>query len=180
MTSTVTMSWLWTCALLAGCIAATHAHADQLPAVAISVFVGAPLRDGFVDTTKDVQDSIADLSKRLKDVKGLKIVTRQAGPAVTITIVTRGVGSEPWGQRLSYQEFYRGADVSSIPIAVNTWWVTAVLDVNASHYRKEFVGAYTHPPGLGYYGGAWTECAKRLADDVTTWVEANRARLLAP
>lgn len=176
----VTRSWCRTGALLVCCLAAPHAHADQLPPVAISVFVGAPLRDGFIDTTKDVQDSIADLSKRLRDVKGLKLVTRQAGPAVTVTIVTRGVGSEPWGQRLNYQEFFRGAELSSTPIALTTWWVTAVLDVNASQYRKEFVGAYTHPPGLGYYGGAWTECAKRLADNVTTWIDANRGRLVTP
>lgn len=165
--------------LLVCCLIASNADAGQSPAVPISVFIGAPTRGRFIDTTKEVQDSISDLRGRLSGTKGISLVYRPEGATITITVVARGVGSEPWGQRLSYQEFYKGAELSSTPITLTTWWVNAVLDVNPSQYRKEFVGTYTHPPGLAYYGGAWTECAKRLSKDVEAWILANRDRLFS-
>lgn len=96
-----------------------------------------------------------------------------------VTIVARGVGSEPWGHRLEYQEYYRGAELINTPIALTTWWVAAVLDVDAASYRKEFVGSYTQPPNLAYYGGAWSDCARELAKNIKTWIQVNKERLKA-
>jgi hypothetical protein len=85
--------------------AATNATA-QIPA--IKLFIGAPTRGEFVDTTKDVQDAIKDLRGRLNSVKGVTIVSDSHEADLILTVVARGVGSEPYGQVLSYQEFYKG------------------------------------------------------------------------
>ena len=153
---------------------ATHAQSESGKA---TVFVGAPVRGEFVDTSKEIQDSIKDLMSRLRGAKGLTLVPRREDANIVVTVVARGVGSEPYGQRLAYQQYYNNAELTSMPISLNTWWVAAVLEVGT--YRKEFVGAYTHPPNLAYYGGAWGECAKRLGNDIKTWAEANGQQLRA-
>jgi hypothetical protein len=147
-------------------------------ATRVTVFVGAASRDGFVDATKDVVDSIKDLSKRLGS-KDVVIVTQREDADIAVTVIARGVGSEPWGQRLSYQQFYQGAELASVPVTLNTWWVAVVLEVDRAGYRKEFVGTYTHPPGMAYYGGAWIACAKQLSKNLEVWIDTNRARVTA-
>jgi hypothetical protein len=146
----------------------------------IKLFVGAPLKGGFVDASKEILDSTKDVQGRLRGTKGVLLVARPADADLVLTIVARGVGSDPYGQRLVYQEHYGGADLVSLPISLNTWWVAAVLEVRNADYRKEFVGIYTHPPGVAYVGGAWRECGSRLAKDLKVWLEANADRLRNP
>lgn len=145
----------------------------------ILVFVGAAERDGFIDTSKGIQDSIGDLDGQLRQVKGIAFVPREQAADVTVFVASRGIGSEPWGERVTSQRLYAGAVLAETPIVLNTWWVNAILVVTKTGYRKEFVGAYAHPPGLAYFGGGWTECAKRLGNDIGSWINANRDRLKA-
>lgn len=146
----------------------------------IKLYVGAAMEGRFVNTDKSVQDSIKDIVGRLRDTKGLLVVVPNREDAdALLLIMARGVGSEPYGQRLSLQERYRGAELTSMPISLSTWWVSTLLEIPSADYRKEFVGAYTHPPGLDYYGGAWRECGSRVAKDLRVWMEANRAEVLA-
>jgi hypothetical protein len=145
----------------------------------LTLFLGAATQGEFVDTSKDVEDSIKDLAKKMRGIKGLVLVKDRAQADLVLTVVSRGIGSEPYGQRLALRDTYSGTELTSQPISMNTWWVATVLEVPAAGYRKEFVGAYTHPPGLDYYGGAWTECASRLSKNLKVWLDANAERVRA-
>lgn len=146
----------------------------------VKLYIGAATQGRFVNIDKSVQDSIKDITGKLRDTKGLLVVVPKREDAdLVLVIAARGQGSEPYGQRLSLQETYRGAEVVNMPISLNTWWVSTLLEVPTADYRREFLGTYTHPPGLDYYGGAWTECASRIAKDLKTWVEANKTEVLA-
>jgi len=138
-----------------------------------TVYLSAPTRDGFVDTSKDIQDSIKDIRGRLASMKEFQIVDSREKADVVLTVVTRGVGSQAYGQRLSYTEYYNNAVLTSLPVVANTYWVATVMEVGS--YRKEFSGAYTHQ--YAYSMGAWGECAKQLANDVRAWAKANASQL---
>ena len=45
----------------------------------VSVFVSAPMRDGFVDTNKDIQDSINDIRSRLSSMKEFRLASTREG-----------------------------------------------------------------------------------------------------
>ena len=48
-----------------------------------------------------VEDSIKDLGSRLKGTPGIALVESREKADVGVTVVARGVGSEPYGQRLA-------------------------------------------------------------------------------
>ena len=132
------------------------------------------MRDGFFDTNKEIQGSVKDLRRKLSGMKKLfRLVDVREGADIVVTVVTRGVGSETYGERLSYTEYYNNAVLTSAPIVANTFWVAAVMEVGT--YRKEFTGAYTHE--YKYSMGAWGECAKKIAKDLKSWVVANLGQI---
>ncbi|PYR75654.1 MAG: hypothetical protein DMF86_14740 [Acidobacteria bacterium] len=142
----------------------------------IVVFVSAPLRDGFVDTNKDIQDSIKDVRSELERKKDVIIVDDPSHADVLLTIVTRGIGTQHWGERTNvYHGYYSGTDITTTPIMANTFWVSAVL--KAGTYQREIVGTQTQESA--YSLGAWTTCAERIAKDLRAWVTANATQLRA-
>jgi hypothetical protein len=150
------------------CVSLVPAQADR-----VSVYVSAPMRGGFADTNKDTEDSIKDVRDRLSGMKEFVVVDSRQNADIILTVVTRGVGSATFGQRLSYSQYYKGADLTSTPIVANTFWVTTMMQVG--EYRKEFVGAHTQESQ--YSVGAWTECAKQVADNLKSWALANAEQL---
>ena len=120
----------------------------------VSVYVSAPIRDGFVDTDKETQDSIKDFRGKLSGMKEFRIVETREAADLVITIVTRGVGSETYGQRLNYSEYsgryYKNAQLTNTPIVAQTLWVSAVMEIGG--YRKELWaprGTYQECVGAG-------------------------------
>ena len=140
-----------------------------------SVYVSAPMRDGFADTSKPVQDSIKDINNRIKNTKELTVAERREGADIVLTVVTRGVGSQAFGERLTYTQYYRSAEVISTQMFANTWWVSTMMEVGS--YKKEFLGAYTNTSSSSM--GAWGECAKQVTNNVKAWTTANAEQLLA-
>src|SRR5690349_16839217 len=69
------------------------------------VYVSAPMREGFVDTGKDIQDSVKDVRSHLSTMKEFRIVESPSDADLVLTVVMRGVGSESYGQRISYSEY---------------------------------------------------------------------------
>ena len=149
----------------------------QTPADArIGVYVTAPMRDGFVDTGKDVQDSVKDVRNKIGDTKELRLVNQAADADVILTVVTRGIGSQAYGVRTNvYSGYYTGTEVSTQPIVANTFWISTVLQ--AGTYRKEFTGTHTQASAASL--GAWTDIAGRIAKEVKAWVSANAEQLRA-
>ena len=64
-----------------------------------TVYLSAPSRDGFADTNKDIEDSIRDIAKRLDDMKEMQSVDSPERADIVLTVVTRGVGSQAFGER---------------------------------------------------------------------------------
>lgn len=135
----------------------------------VLVYVSAPIRDGFIDTNQEIQNSVKDLRGKLSGMKQLQLVDVPEGADIVVTVVARGVGSETYGERLSYAEYYNKAVLTTVPIWDNTFWVTAVMEVGT--YKREFTGDVTHE--YKYSGGAWGNCAKQIAKDLKSWVVAN-------
>ncbi len=64
----------------------------------VLVYVSAPLKDGFVDTNKDIQDSVKDLQGRLsKKKKVFRLVESRASADIVVTILMRDVGAHTYG-----------------------------------------------------------------------------------
>jgi hypothetical protein len=141
----------------------------------ITVFVSAPIRNGFVDTTKEIQDSVNNVHGKISHMKEFQLVDQGDEADVVLTIVSRGVGSASYGQRLTYTEgYYSGATLESAPMVANTYWVSAIMGVG--QYRKEFLGHYTHQYTTSM--GAWTLCADQIAKDFRSWAKANYGQLM--
>ena len=137
----------------------------------VTIFVSAPTRQGFVDTTKDIQDSVKDVSSRLSHMKQFQVVEKRDGADIVLTVVARGIGSVSYGQRVDFTDYYGHAVLTSVPIVSDTYWVSTIMDVGA--YRKEFLGSYNKGPNLG----AWGLCADRIAKDIRSWAAANAEQL---
>ena len=142
---------------------------------AVTVFVSAPMRDGFVDTDKNISDSVNDVRSRISKSKDMIAVDRPEIADVTLVVTLRGIGSESYGQRVSVRVTYRGADLDTTPLVANTFWVSSVLQVGT--YRKEFLGTRTQSSAQSL--GAWGLCADELVKNLGAWVSANRANIAA-
>ena len=91
---------------------------------------------------------------------------------IVLIVVSRGVGSATYGQRVDYSEYYGSAALTSVPLVANSYWVSTVMQVG--QYRKEFVGTYTTTWDLG---GNWYQCADQVAKSVRSWTKANATQL---
>lgn len=155
--------------------------AVQAPAsdAQIGVYITAPTRGGFVDTGKDIQDSVKDIRDEMKGMKTLRVVDRPEDADVVLTVVMRGVGSEAFATRTEVNvSQYRGSEQASTTtgsVYANTWWLSSVIQ--AGQYRKEFVGSETNTSRSSM--GAWRNVAKRTAKEVEAWAVANAAQLRA-
>lgn len=150
---------------------------QALPAVndaRVSIYLTAPMRDGFADTTKDIQDSIADIEKNLRKKKDIRIADRADDADVVLVVVARGVGVDAYGSRTTARDTrYSGVVVENTPMMANTFWVSTVLEVGT--YRKEFVGRHTQESAASL--GAWSTVADDLAKQVDAWTTTNAAQI---
>ena len=142
----------------------------------IAVYVTAPMRDGFVDTSKGVEDSIKDINKNLAKKKGIRVADAADGADVILVVADRGIGVDAYGSRTTARDTrYSGVVVESAPMVANTFWVSTVLQ--AGTYRKEFVGRHTQESAASL--GAWSTVADDLAKQVDAWTTANAAQIRA-
>lgn len=135
----------------------------------VTVFVSAPTRNGFVDTTKDIQDSVKDVRTRLKHMKQFLVTDERDGADIVLTVVARGVGSRAYGQRITYKEYFDGATLTREPMVAKTSWVSAIMEVGP--YRKEFLGLTNQELA------PWFDCADQIAKNLRSWALANAAQM---
>jgi hypothetical protein len=158
----------------------TTAEANAATNLRFSVFISAPQRDGFFDTTKDIQDSIKNLRDKLskeKDVN-LTITDDRKNADVILTVVQRGKGNQAYGRRVEFQEYYGGASLEQVPMIATSYWVSTMMQVGT--YKKEFTGVQTQDDGAGssltgatFTMGAWSKCAGLIAVNIGSWTRTN-------
>jgi hypothetical protein len=143
----------------------------------LAVYVSAPERDGYQDTSKAIQDSVNDLTRSLRKSQDLSldVVDNKGQANVILTVVKRGHGVTEYGQRTTFDRYYGHAEISTVPITASTYWVSAVLE--SGTYKKEFTGTQVNNGNSGITYGAWSNCANQIARNVTSWMAANEARL---
>jgi hypothetical protein len=137
----------------------------------VSIYISAPMRNGFLDSNRSTQDSIKDISNQLYRKKGIKIIDEREKADIVLTVVSRGIGSEEYGKRLDYKEHFNATELSSAPIIYNTAWISAVLQ--AGEYKRELIGTDIRIPGDTIE--LWRNCAKEIAGNVVAWIKANSA-----
>ena len=161
----------WALALLALFIAAESAAADK---AVVTVSIEAPIGpDGAIWATKPISDSVKDLQKQLRRDKRLRIVAATAAPTIRITVLGRGVGSAPAGTFVTESATHSGIAVMALPMTRLDHWVHAEVLIGGVSWNM--VGTYSAV--AGNHAGAWTQCAKFIAEDVGAWVDANAIRL---
>jgi hypothetical protein len=151
--------------------------------------VSAPRsQGGFVDTSKDVRDSIKDIEKRLRGKSGITIDC-VGHPDLRVLVLARGVGSQSLGYVGGFAADSSGAAGGFTERRGQGMWVAAALyapDGDQYVEVKRLVGAHSYeasnvvnPYGnLGAIGG-WGDCAKQIANDTAEWITANREELIA-
>jgi len=152
----------------------TTAEATAETNLRFTVFVSAPQRDGFFDTTKDIQDSIKDIRDRLSKEKNviLTITDDRKRADVILTVVRRGIGNETYGRRVEFVDYYGGASLQQSPMIATTFWVSTMMQVGA--YKKEFTGAQTQDQqGSPLTYGAWGKCANQIVSNISSWTKTN-------
>jgi hypothetical protein len=128
----------------------------------VPVFVKtAANADGFTDPSKDRQDSVKDLVKKLKDSKLVRSVNSAEEAVVTLEVLGR--------------ETKREANINTALFGQkqNKSYVTVRLSVG--EYSAEFTGESGSKGVLKGYGDAAGKVVKQLDE----WVTANRERLAA-
>src|ERR1041384_1827364 len=141
------LRWLACLALLIVLVSATPALAQAGKSATTSgftLFISAPQRDGFFDTSKDIQDSIKDIKNVIAKQKNgpVRVIEDRAKADIILTVVERGVGAQSYGQRVSFKSYYGGTALENTPIVASTFWVSTVMQVGK--YKKEFTGKYTN------------------------------------
>jgi hypothetical protein len=139
----------------------------------VLVWVTAPMRDGFVDTSREIQDSVNDIRKALEDEKTLEVAEGPKTADLLLTVVARGTGSQLYGERTQMTHYYGSTQIESLPVVANTRWISTVMEIGT--YKKEFAAAYTNASTSSM--GAWTDDAKNIVKDLRAWVSANDANI---
>ena len=138
--------------------AATTAYANPPK---VSIYVGPQTRDGFIDVDKGVIDTIKDIKNELLDKKQFQVVAKKEEATLILEVLSRGATSSYGGGAATMPI---GTTMFTIPIG--TIGLATMLHVG--EYEKPFVFENC---------GTWRHCARLIADDIETWVDANRAAL---
>jgi hypothetical protein len=124
--------------------------ADKIPIVVKSAATGA----GFTDPSKDRQDSVKDLVKRLKDSDVVRVVESDKDAVAAVEVLDRSTQREVnlfGAQNKSY----------------------LIVRLTAGEYSTEFRGESSSSGIMKDYRGA----AKSIVKQLEAWVKANHDRL---
>lgn len=128
----------------------------------IPVFVrGAESADGFTDPSKDRQDSVKDILKKLKGSKVVQLVETEPDALAVIEVLGRDTTREVNGGTAVF-----GSAQNKSHLAVR---------LTAGEYAVEFVGESGSKGMMKGYGAA----AGKVVDQLEAWVKANHDRLVA-
>ena len=117
---------------------------------------GEAASEGFTDPSKDRQDSVKDLLKKLKDSRPVRVVSSEDEAVAILEVLDRETRRETnmWGRQ-------------------NKSYLTVRLTIG--DYSTEFEGESGSKGIMKGYGAA----AGKIVDQLEAWVDANRQRLLS-
>lgn len=147
---------LWTSSVLA------LTTAQQESIVPIAVYVAAPVRDGFIDLDKAIQDSMKDLQNNIRNKRGLVVAQDETGADVTLRVLGRGVVSQRAGDLVL--PFLSGVVIA--PMYSGKKVVRVVLQ--AGDFKKDFTE----------FEDGYGDCAEEIARQAHAWINANRNTLI--
>lgn len=135
------------------------------PPHAVSIYIGAQVRDRLAEVPKGVLDSIKDIREALgkcpqptfplwskpacEDVQ-LRIVDDEQAADVRLYVVSRGIGPTTAGSSINFRH------------------LETLLRVGP--YERPFVA-------VDHKHETWRKCAQVIAKDVSVWLTANRERI---
>jgi hypothetical protein len=128
----------------------------------VTIYVGPLVRDGFVEVDKGVFDSIKDIRGELRwEKRALRVVDDADAADLKLYVVKRSVATGP---KTIVGSMVGGVgSVVSIPDKIKR--LETLL--RTSTYEREFVAER----------GGWAKLARRIAEDVSVWLTANRERV---
>jgi len=125
----------------------------------IPVFVKGVDAGGFTDPSKDRQDSVKDLQKKIQDSKVLSLTDKEENATVVLEVLGRETKREVNG----WSAFSgTGQNKSSLGVRLRV-----------GEYTIEFTGESGSKGMLKGYGAA----AGKVVDQVEDWAKANREKL---
>jgi hypothetical protein len=142
---------------IAATVLAANFAAQERPTDRVPVFVKSAGTDGgFTDPSKNRQDSMKDLQKRLEKSKVVRLVPSESEAVAIIEVLDRTTTRETnlWGRQ----------NRSSVAVRLH-----------AGDYSTEFSGESGSKGVMTGYGAA----AAKVADQVESWIRENRERLMA-
>jgi hypothetical protein len=145
------------CVVVATLAAVPLLSAASQPA-ALRLYVGAHERDGFVDVDRGLSESIRDVQRELRGKKQVRLVQRREDAQLMLTVVRRGAAGSAGAVAMPI-----GPAAIAVPIDIVS--VEALLRVG--DHERQFTGT----------DETYRRCAKRIVEDLLTWVSANRERL---
>jgi hypothetical protein len=147
---------IWAMLVGIGVLAPALMQASQGDQDKIPVFMKSLDAGGFTDPSKDRQDSVKDLLKKIKDSKVVRPVSSEAEALAVLEVLGRATKRETnfWGRQ-------------------NKSYLTVRL--TAGEFSTEFEGESGSKGILKGYGAAAGKIVKQLEE----WVKANREQLLS-
>lgn len=126
-----------------------------------SLFVGAQLREGFLDVDAGVRDSIRDIQQEMNSdpTRRFRLAERAETATLVLIVLARGIVTSG---SIGSSSTIAGTGIGFVaPNSVPT--LTTALRVGS--YEKR----------LQSEGGTWRTAAKSVVGDVAAWWDANRA-----
>jgi len=149
--------------IVAVLISASSLTASQRRDERIPLFIGPPMRDGFVETDAGVRDSVKDIQNALRSSRVLRLVQKPEEATVVLTIVARSMAGDAGAVGIPIAGFVMLAPIHGRSIQW-TLRVNAYETTRISEDRER---------GTCYWA------ARAVRADVVAWVEANRHVLTA-
>lgn len=133
-------------------------HADERLPIFVRTFANP---EGFSDPSKDRQDSLKDIQKRVLDSKVITLANSERTAVAVIEVLDRSTRREVNGWTALNGQAQNKSSV--------------IVRLTAGTYSTEFTGESGSKGVATGYGDA----AKKVVRQVEAWVVANRARLTA-
>jgi hypothetical protein len=144
----------------------------------MALFITTPERDGFMEIDRAIADSTKDLARAFDRMAEVRLVQHRREAELVLTVSTRGVGNQARGEMsIAVPLGKRGVIESTTQVVQSDYWLSTVLEVGptAPTYQKEFLGQSSNLASGSM--GAWSTCARMVAQDVQAWIVGNRVQL---